>query len=172
MSVEPANGGSAATTTYELLERVGMLAPEGKRHRSNPLADPPAFEGLVSRLAGIIDRSYDLIVVRDIFGDRVLGYQLSLATGKPVAVSHDQEGVIALENIGSIERGSTALIAADTHFTIQSILAAASGIEQAGLEVAGFGMLLQVLRVEYPFPVWWLESDVQHGQFGSDVESS
>jgi adenine/guanine phosphoribosyltransferase-like PRPP-binding protein len=148
---------STQAPTGELLQRVSMLAPSGRPRRSNPLADPPAFEELVSRLAGIVDESYDLIVVRDLFGDKVLGYQLSLKTGRPVAVSYDREGIIDLEGEGSIPRGGRALIVADIHFTKQSIRAAASGIEQAGLEVAGVALLLQITHEEYPFPVRALE---------------
>ncbi len=134
------------------------MLPSGEEpHRSNPLSDPPAFRELASRLAGIVDEPYDLIVVRDLFGDRVLGYQLALISGKPVTVSHDQEGVIVLGGGSPIKQGSRALIAADTHLTTQSIRAAASGVEQAGVEVVGVALLLQAVRGEYPFPVWALE---------------
>jgi hypothetical protein len=157
MQEDRANNALASTSVEELLRRIGMLTPDGEPHRSNPLLDPAAFRELVSQLAGIVDRPYDLIVVRDLFGDRVLGYQLCLITGKPVVVSYDREGLIVLEDRDSIERGSTVLIAADTHFTDESIRAAASGIERAGVKVAGVAMLLQLLREEYPFPVWALK---------------
>ena len=144
--------------THGLLEKIGMLSPGGEPHRSDPLSDPQAFRELTSRLAETIDRPYDIIVVRDLFGDRVLGYQLALIAGKPVAVSYDREGVIVLESGSPIEQGSRALIAADTHFTTQSIQAAASGVKQAGVEVVGVALLLQTVHGEYPFPVWALES--------------
>lgn len=143
--------------TRELLKEVGMLDSQGNPARSNPLANPSAFRELVSRLSAEITAPYDVIVVRDLFGDRVLGYQLSLLSGKPVAVSYDQEGIIFLGNRSAIHRGSTILIVADTHFTGQSIQAAASGAEQAGMEVAGAAIFLQVVRREYSFPVWALE---------------
>lgn len=146
-----------AVATRDLLQRIGMLSPGREPRRSAPLSDPPAFRELTARLARMIDNPYDLIVVRDLFGDRVLGYQLALTTGKPVTVSYDREGVIVLEGGSSIEQGSRALIAADTHFTAQSIQAAASGVEQAGVEVVGVALLLQTVREEYPFPVWALE---------------
>lgn len=72
-------------------------------------------------------------------------------------VSYDQEGIIILESENPIERGSRALIAADTHFTTQSIQAAARGLEQVGLEVVGAAILLQTVQGDYPFPVWTLE---------------
>ena len=134
-----------------------MLTPGEEPHRSNPLSDPPAFRELTSRLAGIVDEPYDLIVVRDLFGDRVLGYQLALISGTPVTVSYDQEGIIVLGGGSPVEQGSRALIAADTHLTTQSIRAAASGVEQAGVEVVGVALLLQAVRGAYPFPVWTLE---------------
>jgi orotate phosphoribosyltransferase len=152
----PRDDGSTAATR-DLLEKIGMLPSSGEPRRSDPLSHPPAFKELASRLARMIDNPYDLIVVRDLFGDRVLGYQLALTTGKPVTVSYDREGVIVLEGGSSIEQGSRALIAADTHFTAQSIQAAASGVEQAGVEVVGVALLLQTVRGEYPFPVWALE---------------
>lgn len=155
----PDYGGAA--TTRELLESVGMLDGEGNAHRSNPLSDPPAFKELASRLAAAVDAAYDLIVVRNLFGDRVLGYQLSLITGKPVVVSYDQEGIITLEGENAVAQTDTALIAADTHFTAQSIQAAAYGIEQAGKKVAGAAILLQTVRGDYPFPVWPLEQQLQ-----------
>lgn len=147
----------ATITVRELLEEVGMLDSEGKPHRSNPLSHPPAFEELTSRLAPEIDAAYDIIVVRDLFGDRVLGYQLSILTGKPVAISYDEEGIIFLENRGIVEEGSAVLLAADTHFTPHSIQAAAKGAEQAGMSVAGAAIFLQVVRGDYSFPVWSLE---------------
>jgi hypothetical protein len=151
----------SATSTHELLERVGMLDSEGNPHRSNPLSSPAAFKELTSRLAAAVGTSYDIIVVRDLFGDRVLGYQLSLITDIPVAVSYDQEGIIVLEDKSAVEPGNVALIAADTHFTAQSIQAAASGVEQAGMAVAGAAIFLQTIRGEYSFPVWILEQREQ-----------
>jgi hypothetical protein len=151
-----------SVSTGELLERVGMLTSEGEPRRSNPLSDPPAFRELASRLAGIATEPYDLIVVRDLFGDRVLGYQLSLISGRPVTVSHDVEGMIVLGSGGATPRGGRALIAADVHFTPHSIQAAASGIEQAGLEVAGGAILLQIAPEEYAFPIWTLEDRSQN----------
>ena len=149
--------GIAAAGTPELLERVGMITGGEEFHRSSPLSDPPAFRELASRLAGAVEEIYDLLVVRDLFGDRVLGYQLALITGKPLAISYDREGIIVLERGETLERGSRALVVADVHFTVQSIWAAAVGIEQAGMRVAGAAILLSVLQEEYPFPVWTLE---------------
>lgn len=143
-----------------LFERVGMVAAGGEVRRSNPLASPADFRELAARLLKVVDQPFDLIVVRDLFGDRVLGYQLALLAGKPVSVSYDREGVIALQSGTSAEQGARVLIAADTHFTTQSIQAAASGAEQAGLEVVGAAILLQTVRGEYPFPVWALERRV------------
>ena len=160
MQDDHANTQSTSATIAGLFRRVGLLTADEEPHRSNPLSDPPAFRELTLRLAGIVDRPYDLIVVRDLFGDRVLGYQLALIAEKPVTVSYDREGVIALESGGFISRGSRALIAADVHFSTNSIQAAASGIEQAGLEVSGAAVLLQVTRGNYAFPVWALESHV------------
>lgn len=157
---ESSQGDLAAVSTTELLEKVGMLVPDEEPHRSSPLSDPWAFREVASRLAGVIDEPYDLIVVRDLFGDRVLGYQLALITGKPVAVSYDQEGIIVLESGNPIGQEKRALIAADVHFTTQSIRAAASGIEQAGMEVSGAAILLRVTREDYPFPVWTLEEHI------------
>jgi orotate phosphoribosyltransferase len=88
----------------------------------------------------------------------MLGYQMALIARKPVRVSYDREGVIALETGNSISQGSRALIAADVHFTTNSIQAAAYGIEQAGLEVMGAAILLQITRGDYAFPLWTLES--------------
>lgn len=147
----------ATNTVLELLEKVGMLDSERKPHRSSPLSHPQAFMELTSRLSAEIEAAYDIIVVRDLFGDRMLGYQLSILTGKPVAISYDEEGVIFLENRRVVEEGSTVLIAADTHFTTQSIQAAARGAEQAGMRVVGVAIFLQIVRGEYSFPVWSLE---------------
>lgn len=157
MTSDSSRGYSTATETRELLTRVGMIDSEGKPHRSSPLLDPPAFSELVSRLASTVEAPYDVIVVRNLFGDRVLGYQLSLISGKLVAISYDQEGVIVLDDKRGDERDSAALIVADTHFTTQSIQAAASGIEQSGMKVAGAAILLQLVQGTYSFPVWYLE---------------
>ena len=157
MSDRPSIGDVTAASNVELLERIGMLSHSEDVHRSSPLSDPQAFKELSSRLAEVVDGPYDLIVVRNLFGDRVLAYQLALITGKPVAISYDREGVIVLESGASIEQGDRALIAADVHFTTQSIQAAASGVEQAGMRVSGAAILLRVTRGEYPFPVWTLE---------------
>lgn len=161
MSDKPLTGDATTASNIELLERVGMLPRGEDTRRSNPLSDPQAFKELSSRLAETVDELYDLIVVRDLFGDRVLAYQLALITGKSVAVSYDREGVIVLESGDPIEQGHRALIAADVHFTTQSIRAAASGIEQAGMRVSGAAILLRVTRGEYPFPVWTLEDRTQ-----------
>jgi orotate phosphoribosyltransferase len=147
----------ATATAQDLLEAVGMLDREKNPHRSSPLSHPLAFKELTSRLAAEVDTAYDIIVVRDLFGDRVLGYQLSILSGKPVAISYDEEGIIFLENSGAVDEGSKILIAADTHFTTHSIQAAARGAEQAGMSVAGAAIFLQVVRGEYSFPVWSLE---------------
>lgn len=163
MSDNSAIDNLASMSTGELLERVGMLTSEAEPRRSNPLSDPPAFGELASRLTGIVTKPYDLIVVRDLFGDRVLGYQISLITGRPVAVSYDVEGMIVLGSGGAVPRGGRALIAADVHFTPHSIQAAAFGIEQAGLEVAGGATMLQIAPEEYAFPVWTLEDRSQTG---------
>jgi len=160
MQDDHTNTESTSVPIDELLRRVGLLTADEEPHRSDPLSDPPAFRELTFRLAGIVDQPYDLIVVRDLFGDRVLGYQLALIAEKPVAVSYDREGVIVLESNRSISQGTRALIAADVHFTASSIQAAASGIEQAGLEVVGAAVLLRVTRGDYTFPVWALESRV------------
>ena len=157
MSDRPSIGDATAASNVELLERIGMLSHREEVSRSSPLSDPPAFKELSSRLAEAVDEPYDLIVVRDLFGDRMLAYQLALITGKSVAVSYNREGVIVLDSGGSVEQGDRALIAADVHFTTQSIQAAASGVEQAGMEVAGAAILLRVTHGEYPFPVWTLE---------------
>lgn len=153
---------SSRHSTRDLLERIGMLTTAGEVRRSNPLSDPSAFKELTSRLIAAIDKNYDVIVVRDLFGDRVLGYQMSLITGgKPVAVSYDREGVIMLEGGVEVKPSTKALIAADTHFTVHSVRAAASGIEQAGAVVAGAAMFLQVVRADYGFPVWTLEKMIE-----------
>ena len=157
MSDRPLTGDATEASNVELLERIGMLSRGEDVRRSRPLSDPQAFKELSSRLAEAVDKPYDLIVVRDLFGDRVLAYQLALITGKPVAVSYDREGVIVLESGVPIEQGDRALIAADVHFTTHSIRAAASGIAQAGMRVSGAAILLRVTRSEYPFPVWTLE---------------
>ncbi|MDQ3891728.1 MAG: hypothetical protein M3274_02365 [Actinomycetota bacterium] len=157
MSDRPLTGDATAASNGELLERIGMLSGGEDVRRSSPLSDPQAFKELSSRLAEVVDEPYDLIVVRDLFGDRVLAYQLALTTGKPVAVSYDREGIIVLESGAPIEQGERALIAADVHFTPQSIQAAASGVEQAGMRVSGAAILLRVTRGGYPFPVWALE---------------
>ena len=157
MSDRPLTGDATAASNVELLERIGMLSRSLGVRRSSPLADPQAFKVLSSRLTEVVDEPYDLIVVRDLFGDRVLAYQLALITGKSVAVSYNREGVIVLESGDPIKQGEQALIAADVHFTTQSIQAAASGIEQAGMGVSGAAILLRVTRGEYPFPVWTLE---------------
>jgi adenine/guanine phosphoribosyltransferase-like PRPP-binding protein len=157
MSDRPLTGDATAASNVELLERIGMLSRSQGVRRSSPLADPQAFKVLSSRLTEVVDEPYDLIVVRDLFGDRVLAYQLALITGKSVAVSYNREGVIVLESGDPIKQGEQALIAADVHFTTQSIQAAASGIEQAGMGVSGAAILLRVTRGEYPFPVWTLE---------------
>src|SRR5918997_4064169 len=157
MSDRPLTGDATAASNIELLERIGMLSGGEDVRRSSPLSDPQAFKELSSRLAEMVDEPYDLIVVRELFGDRVLAYQLALITGKSVAVSYNREGVIVLESGDPIKQGEQALIAADVHFTTQSIQAAASGIEQAGMGVSGSAILLRVTRGEYPFPVWALE---------------
>jgi orotate phosphoribosyltransferase len=157
MSDRPLTGDATAASNVELLERIGMLSRRQGVRRSRPLADPQAFKVLSSRLTEVVDEPYDLIVVRDLFGDRVLAYQLALITGKPVAVSYNREGVIVLESGVPVRQGEQALIAADVHFTTQSIQAAASGVEQAGMGVSGVAILLRVVRGEYPFPVWTLE---------------
>jgi hypothetical protein len=149
--VESAEGSLAQEIQgYEdLLRRVGMISAAGDPRRSDPPVGPPAFVELSSRLTDVVDERYDLIVVRDLFGDRVLGYQLALTTRLPVAVSSDLEGIVQLEGGGSISNGSRALIAADVHFTTHSIQAAAFGIEQAGLEVAGVAVLIRITRADY-----------------------
>lgn len=157
MHEKPTKDENAGSEARELLQKVGMLRPGAEPQRSKPLSDPQAFKELASRLAEIVDQPYDLIVVRDLFGDRVLGYQLALITGKPVAVSYQREGVIALEGGDSIEQGTSALIAADTHFTEHSIHAAAAGAQQAGLAVVGVALLLRTVRGKYPYTVWALE---------------
>ena len=150
------NGGSVENGV--LFERVGMVADGGEVRRSNPLASPADFRKLAARLLEVVDRPFDLIIVRDLFGDRVLGYELAQLAGKPVSVSYDREGIIALQGRIAARQNARVLIAADTHFTTQSIQAAASGAEQAGMEVVGAAILLQTVRGEYPFPVWTLES--------------
>lgn len=142
--------------TQELLSRVGMVGDSREPRRSNPLSDPPAFRELAVRLASIVDAEYDLIVVRDLFGDKVLGYQLSLISGKPTAVSFDREGIIVLDPAAEARGGSRALLAADIHLTPHSIRAASSGIEKAGLDVVGIGLLVQACEDNYLFPVWSL----------------
>jgi orotate phosphoribosyltransferase len=154
---KPTRDENAATEVRDLLQKVGMLRPGAEPQRSEPLSDPQAFKELASRLAEIVDNPYDLIVVRDLFGDRVLGYQLALITGKPVAVSYQREGVIALEGGDSVEQGARVLIAADTHFTEHSIQAAVAGAQQTGLSVVGVALLLRTVLGEFPYTVWALE---------------
>ena len=142
-----------------LLKSIGMLSDSGEVMRSNPLSSPPSFRELASRLLRIVDQPFDLVVVRDLFGDRVLGYELALLSEKKVIVSYDNEGIITLEDGRPIEQGSRGLIVADTHLTTQSIQAAAFGVKQAGLRVTGVAMLLQKVHAEYPFTTWALESE-------------
>lgn len=143
------------TEARDLLRLVGVIDEAGTVHRSNPLRDPLAFRELAERLYRLIDRPFDLIVVRDLFGDRVLGYELGALAGCPVVVSHDREGLIELDV--EARQGHAALIVVDTHFTRQSVQAAAMGLRQAGLEVAGAAVLLEQLPADYDFPVWSLE---------------
>lgn len=160
MSDRPLTGDATAASNIELLERIGMLSRSEDVRRSSPLSDPQAFKELSSRLAEAVNEPYDLIVVRDLFGDRVLAYQLALITGKSVAVSYDREGLIVLESGDPIEQGDRVLIVADVHFTTQSMQAVASGVEQAGMGIAGVAILLRVTHGEYPFPVWTLEDHI------------
>ncbi len=157
MNTKPPAQNLTEVDSHELLKRVGMVGTDAGFRRSSPLSEPPAFAELAARLSAVVDQNYDLIVVRDLFGDRVLGYQLALLCGKPVAVSYDREGIIVLESGDPVRQRTRALIAADVHFTAHSIRAAASSVEQAGMEVAGAAFLLRVARVEYPFPVWALD---------------
>jgi hypothetical protein len=135
-----------------------MITAGGEARRSNPLSDPPAFSELAHRLAAVVDQPYDLVSVRDLFGDQVLAYQLSLVSGKPATVSLDREGIIMLKDDKPLPEGGRALIVADVHFTTHSIQAAASGLRQAGLEVVGLALLLQLAEEPYTFPVWALEN--------------
>lgn len=134
-----------------------MLTEEKTARRSAPLADPAAFRELAARLGGLVEVPYDAIVVRDLFGDRVLGYQLSLFTGKPVVVSYDREGAVVLDVPERVPRNSGVLLVADVHFTHHSLSAAASAAERAGLKVAGGALFLSVLPEEYAFEVVALE---------------
>lgn len=146
---------SNETEPRDLLRLVGMIDAAGTVHRSNPLRDPRAFHELAGRLHRLVDGAFDLVVVRDLFGDRVLGYELGALAGCPVVVSHDREGLIELD--AEARQGHAALIAVDTHFTRESVQAAATGLRQAGLEVAGAAVLLEQLPADYDFPVWSLQ---------------
>jgi hypothetical protein len=156
MANRPEYQSPESAETQELLFRVGMIGDSREPRRSNPLSDPPAFRELAARLAGMVDVEYDLIVVRNLFGDKVLGYQLSLISGKPTAVSFDREGVIVLDPAVELTGGSRTLLVADIHFTPHNIRAASSGIEKAGLNIAGLGLLMQAREDNYLFPVWSL----------------
>lgn len=142
--------------TRNLLTSVGMLDESGKLRRSRPLSNPASFHELARRLFALVDREFDVIVVRDLFSDHVLGYELGLMAGCPVIVSHDREGLIELDQATRPAAARIALIAADTHFTAASIQAAALGLRQAGIQVAGAAVLLEQLSVEYDFPIWAL----------------
>lgn len=146
-----------SSATRELLAQVGML-DRGDFSRSNPLLDPAAFEELARRLEALIDAPYDFIVTRNLTGDKILGYQLSLLTGKPVVVSLEREGLILLDREGSLTQGHRALIVADLHFTPHSIRAASAGLKRSGFSVAGLALLMKIREGEYDFPVWSLES--------------
>lgn len=154
-------GSPDAQENRDLLRRVAVVDERGRVHRSNPLSDPAAFHELARRLQQLIDRRFDLVVVRDLFGDRVLGYELGLLAGCPVAVSYDREGLIEVDLAGV--QGHRAVIAADTHFTKESITAAAMGLRRSGLEISGAAVLLEQLAAKYDFPVWSLE----HADVGS-----
>ena len=154
--------GAEASSTRELLARVGMGG--AGEHRSDPLADPAAFHELATRLGAMVDVDYDVIVVRDLFGDRVLGYELALAASKPLVVSADQEGVVVLRGAGSHPRGCPALLVADTHFSAGSIQATAMQVVNTGFTVAGLAMLVRTVDLDHPWPVWILEEKDDPGQ--------
>lgn len=156
MTDEPAGMDLGSVDTKELLSRVGMLHPDTS-HRSNPLLDPSAFKELARRLNNLIDEPYDAIVVRDLFGDKMLGYELALESGNPVFVSVDREGIIALERTPVEGVGNRALIAADLHFTPQSIQAARVGLESSGLTAIGVALLMQLDKEDDALPLWKLE---------------
>lgn len=140
----------------DLLKRVGMLDPTGRIHRSTPLQDPQAFHQLASRLFGLVTQPFDLVVVRDLAGDRLLGYSVGLLAGCPVSVSYDWEGLIESEAVSGHE-AHEALLVADTHFTNESLQAAAVGLRQRGVRVAGAAVLIEQLSPAYDFDVWSLE---------------
>lgn len=146
--------GAEASSTRELLSRVGMGGAGG--HRSDPLADPAAFHELAIRLGAMVDVDYDVIVVRDLFADRVLGYELALAASKPVVVSADQEGIVVLRGAGSLRQGCPALLVADTHFSAGSIQATAMQVVNTGFTVAGLAMFVRTVDLDHPWPVWIL----------------
>lgn len=143
--------------TPRLLCNVGMLEDGEPVRRANPLRDPASFHELARRLRALVEDEFDVIVVRDLFGDRVLGYELGMRAGCPVIISHDREGLIEMDQGLRSNSFQRALIAADTHFTPASIQAAAVALRQAGVEVAGAAILLDQLAFGYDFPVWTLE---------------
>lgn len=157
MTDTPANADLEAVETRDLLSRVGTLDLDGNAHRCNPLLDPPSFRELSQRLNDLVDEPYDVIVVRDLFADKMLGYQLALDSGKPVFVSSDREGIITLDRERASGEGERALIAADLHFTLDSIRAGKEGLETAGMSAIGLALLLRLHEDSFTFPVWSLE---------------
>lgn len=140
----------------DLLARVGMLDAGGQIHRSKPLQDPQAFHQLAGRLFDLVTQPFDIVVVRDLAGDRLLGYSVGLLAGCPVRVSYDWEGLIESE-ADSGQEVHDALLVADTHFTNESLQAAAGGLRQKGLRVVGAAVLIEQLSPAYDFNVWALE---------------
>lgn len=140
----------------DLLTRVGMLDAAGQIHRSKPLQDPPAFHQLASRLLKLVTQPFDIVVVRDLSGDRLLGYSVGLLAGCPVSVSYDWEGLIESGTVTGQEVHE-ALLVADTHFTHESLQAAAVGLQQRGVRVVGAAVLIEQLSPAYDFSVWSLE---------------
>lgn len=140
----------------DLLKRVGMLDAAGQIHRSKPLQDPRAFHQLAGRLFELVTEPFDLVVVRDLAGDRLLGYSVGLLAGCPVSVSYDWEGLIESEAAGG-QDVHEALLVADTHFTNESLQAAAVGLRQRGVRVVGAAVLVEQLSPAYDFNVWSLE---------------
>lgn len=72
---------SGTVDNWELLKRVGMVSDSGEVRRSSPLSSPGDFRELATRLLRAVNRPFDLVVVRDLFGDRVLGYDSACLLG-------------------------------------------------------------------------------------------
>ena len=118
--------------------------------------NPEATEKLCAKLLKSFDgKSFDIIVVRSVAEDLILGYACGRALNLKVLAVFKDEGLVSLVPQYNIQAGSKALVVANSFRTEDSLRATIAALTSRCVELGGIAVL-----VDEGIGTWYAKAEV------------